>query len=119
MAAQKTNQIGEWAVTMKTEPPMLGQPSAQDGVQTLCIKSWQPIVSTVFHGHDHQYAYESRDGVIYTRLRLLVLLAISMDTPKEEPHSMLMLILNNLASIRVSAGPSSATVSTLKLLEGR
>ena len=23
-------------------------------------------VSTVFHGHDHQYAYETRDGVIYT-----------------------------------------------------
>ena len=25
-------------------------------------------VSAVFHGHDHQYAYEIRDGIVYQSL---------------------------------------------------
>lgn len=63
----KTNHIGEWGgynedgSTYAWETMRSGW--GEDTVHDLMIDN---CVSTVFHAHDHQYAYESRDGVIYT-----------------------------------------------------
>lgn len=63
----KTNHIGEWGgynedgstYAWATERPGWGADTVHDIMVDNCV-------STVFHGHDHQYAYETRDGVIYT-----------------------------------------------------
>jgi len=63
----KTNHIGEWGgynengttYAWETMRPGWGPDTVHDIMVDNCV-------STVFHGHDHQYAYESRDGVIYT-----------------------------------------------------
>jgi len=63
----KTNHIGEWGgydedgttYAWSTERPGWGPDTVHDIMVDNCV-------STVFHGHDHQYAYETRDGVIYT-----------------------------------------------------
>ena len=63
----KTNHVGEWGgynedestYAWETMRPGWGEDTVHDLMVDNCV-------STVFHGHDHQYAYESRDGVIYT-----------------------------------------------------
>ena len=63
----KTNHVGEWGgynedestYAWETMRPGWGEDTVHDIMVDNCV-------STVFHGHDHQYAYETRDGVIYT-----------------------------------------------------
>ncbi|MDH4136050.1 MAG: metallophosphoesterase [Anaerolineae bacterium] len=72
-------------------------------------------VSAVFHGHDHQYAYEQRDGVVYQAIPAAGWgsggSGFGMYTTDD---GYTIQALSNCGHLRVTVGPSETTVEYLR-----
>ena len=70
-------------------------------------------VSAYFHGHDHEYAYEERDGVVYQLVPAPSMTGYGFGLYSEEdPHTIR--VLPNSGHIRVSVTPTAATVDYVR-----
>lgn len=67
-------------------------------------------VSAVFHGHDHQYAYEMRDGVVYQSLPAAGFSGNGFNIYKESDEYTLR-VLPSPGHLRVTVTPTQATVA--------
>jgi hypothetical protein len=66
-------------------------------------------VSAFFHGHDHEYAYEERDGVVYQLVPSPSMTGYGFDLYHEsDPYTIR--VLPNSGHLRVTVSPSQATV---------
>jgi hypothetical protein len=68
-------------------------------------------VSAVFHGHDHQYGYEKRDGVVYQALPAAGFSGPGFSQYSSGPYLRYVIkALNSPGHLRVTVSPSQATV---------
>jgi hypothetical protein len=66
-------------------------------------------VSAFFHGHDHEYAYEMRDGIVYQLVPSPSMTGYGFDLYHEtDPYTIK--VLPNSGHLRVTVSPSQATV---------
>ena len=66
-------------------------------------------VSAFFYGHDHEYAYQARDGVVYQLVPAPSMTGYGFNLYKEsDPHTIK--VLPNSGHVRVTVSPSQATV---------
>jgi hypothetical protein len=66
-------------------------------------------VSAFFHGHDHEYAYEVRDGIVYQLVPAPSMTGYGFDLYHEsDPYTIR--VLPNSGHLRVTVSPSQATV---------
>ena len=66
-------------------------------------------VSAVFHGHDHQYGYEIRDGVVYHAIPAAGIVGNGFNI-YNETNPLTIRVLPSPGHLRVTVSPSSATV---------
>ncbi|MFN2253564.1 MAG: InlB B-repeat-containing protein, partial [Candidatus Promineifilaceae bacterium] len=81
----------------------------EDPIRQLMIEN---DVTAFFHGHDHQYAYEVRDGIVY----------LSMPRPStgldfnyyDEADEYTERVISNAGYLRVTVGPTEATAEYVR-----
>jgi hypothetical protein len=74
-------------------------------------------VSAFFHGHDHQYAYEERDGVVYQLVPQPSTTGNGFNLYSEsDPYTIR--VLPNSGHLRVTVSPSQATVDYVATSDG-
>jgi hypothetical protein len=66
-------------------------------------------VSAVFHGHDHQYAYEMRDGVVYQSLPAAGFSGNGFNVYNQN-NALTIRVLPSPGHLRVTVSPTRATV---------
>lgn len=66
-------------------------------------------VSAVFHGHDHQYAYEIRDGIVYQSLPAAGFSGNGFNI-YDESDPLTLRVLPSQGHLRVSVSPTETTV---------
>jgi hypothetical protein len=67
-------------------------------------------VSAYFHGHDHVYAYEKRDGIVYQSLPSPAMTGSGFSTYYTNAPSYAIQVLPNPGHLRVTVSPTQATV---------
>jgi hypothetical protein len=85
------------------------RPVAQWGSKPIRQLMIDNHVSAFFHGHDHQYAYEKRDGIVYQELPAAGFTGSGFNIyTSSDPY--LIKALNSPGHIRVTVSPTQATV---------
>ena len=74
-------------------------------------------VSAVFHGHDHQYAYEIRDGIVYQSLPSAGFSGNGFNLYSESDQ-LTIRVLPSPGHLRVTVSPSQATVDYVQTSGG-
>jgi len=74
-------------------------------------------VSAFFYGHDHEYAYQARDGVVYQLVPAPSMTGYGFNLYKEsDPHTIR--VLPNSGHLRVTVTPEQATVDYIATTGG-
>jgi hypothetical protein len=72
-------------------------------------------VTAFFHGHDHEYAYEKRDGVIYQEVPQSADNTYGLGFQQyHETDPYTIRVLPNSGHLRVTVSPSQVTVDYIK-----
>jgi len=74
-------------------------------------------VSAVFHGHDHQYAYEMRDGIVYLSMPSAGFSGNGFNLYSES-NSLTIKVLPSSGHLRVTVSPSQASVDYVQTSGG-
>ena len=67
-------------------------------------------VSAVFHGHDHQYAYELRDGIVYQSLPAAGFAGTGFNIYSQS-NPLTKKVLPSPGHLRITISPNAATVA--------
>jgi hypothetical protein len=89
------------------------RPEAQWGATPIHQLMVANHVSAFFHGHDHQYAYEERDGVVYQSLPAAGFTGNGFDIYNES-NEYTIRVLPSSGHLRVTVSPSQATVDYVR-----
>src|SRR6185436_4610710 len=72
-------------------------------------------VTAFFHGHDHEFAYEKRDGVIYQAVPMAADVSYGLgfqEYHETDPYAIR--VLPNSGHLRVTVSPSQVTVDYVR-----